>query len=298
MVDYIQLESSTHESQPFEFFQFTAGAVEYLYTSSDFDITYQGKNYRRAAISRGEIEGTSDPDKGVLRLQVPYSLPLMEQLIRISPSTPIELTVWRAQRINYSFQAEQVVAIWIGRVHGCEIHQQVVALTCISILNSQYRMGNTLKWQKACGYSLYESYNCRVNPNNFSLPVVIQAENVVSTVKIRSPSLIWGFTLPVQATGDHEYLKVGWFIGGYIEYHDSFSNTIGKRAITGYDWATGTVTVFPPIRGMAPGQEVLFYAGCKHTSKDCQEKFGNIVNCGSDPFIPIQDPYDPFERFF
>lgn len=304
MFTHVELEASTHNSEPFEFYEFTASPLQYLYSAADFDVLHAGKLYQRAAISRSDIEGTSDPDKGTISIEMPYTLPIMEQLIRISPSVPVELTIWRGQRGNYvgdgTWFGDDAKAIWIGRVNHCGIQGDSVTLQCISILNQQYRMGNTLRWQKACGYALYDLYNCRLNPEDFALHLTINEAEILSTARIQKAELGWGnFPLPPTTTlVDEAYLRKGWFVGGFIEYYDSFSGTLGKRSITGYDDVNGIITVFPPTRGMAPNQVIKVFPGCKHTSKECKEKFDNIENYGGDPSMPVKDPYDPFERIF
>lgn len=39
----------------------------------------------------------------------------------------------------------------------------------------------------------------------------------------------------------------------------------------------------------APGNSVLLYPGCDHTTATCNSKFSNLVNIGSTPFVPVPE---------
>ena len=302
-------EASAHLSEPLEFYRFTVDTTDYLYTSADTDIYYLGRKYLKAAIQRGNIDGTTDPDKGTLKLTAPYLLPIVTQILVISPSFPISLTIYRTQRrtdttvwsgvdenpSNYLTVGE-ADQIWTGRVFSCEITGDEVSINCVSILNQQFRMGNTLKYQRACQYALYDGYNCRVSPTYLRTTLLIQLGEV-TTSKVTAAGLVWG-AFP-ESIGKDVALKDHWFLGGYLTYFDNFSKVEGRRAITGYDPAAGIVTVFPPFRDPLlgdPDHPMRFHPGCEHNSTDCHKKFANIENYGGDTVIPTKDPYDPFER--
>jgi hypothetical protein len=95
-----------------------------------------------------------------------------------------------------------------------------------------------------------------------------------------------------------EDFKNTWFFMGYVEYEDTFARVTGRRTITAYDPATGTVRVHPPLLGMQPGADMTFYAGCDGTTKQCHLKFGNLPRCGADPVLPLTNPYAAHEETF
>lgn len=301
-------EASASQSEPAEFYHFTVADQEYLYTSAEYDISYQGRTYLKAAIQRGAIDGTTDPDKGTMKITAPYLLPIVQQMLVISPSFPIALTIYRAQKARESYfdasdeSPDNLLTVldayraWTGRIHSCEITGDEVAINAISILNQQFRMGNTLRYQKSCPYALYEQYNCRVPFNALMTEVTILPGNVLTASKVQSDGLVWG-NIP-QAFGKPERLAKHWFVGGYVTYFDTFANVEGRRAVVEYDPAQGIIAVFPPLRGFVEGSYMKVRAGCSHNSTDCKEKFDNILNYGGDPMIPTQDPYDPFTQVF
>jgi hypothetical protein len=47
-----------------------------------------------------------------------------------------------------------------------------------------------------------------------------------------------------------------------------------------------------PVVGIAAGDPVVAYAGCKRTVRECIDKFDNYDNYGGFPHIPGRSPYD------
>jgi len=301
-------ESSASQSQPIEFYEFKVYDQEYLYTSADIDIWYLGKKYLRAAIQRGDLDGSSDPDRGTLELTVPYLLPITQQIIVISPSFPIDLIIYSGQRQVYDYRdygdertddsihLSDVNQIWVGRVHSCTITGDEVSVHAISILNGQFRMGNTLRYQRACPYALYERYNCKVPESALATSPAPASITVNTAAKVQSPGLTWGVF--AHSIGKDVALKSNWFVGGFVIYFDTFAKVEGRRSIIEYLPDSGDITVFPPLRGYLQGEWMTFLPGCKHNSTECQEKFDNIVNYGGDPILPVEDPYDPYVKVF
>jgi len=277
---YEDREASFGDSQPVEIFRFSFGDEVYTYSGFDQDVVFRGETYQMASISRGDIEGTSNPEKGNLELQMALPNSLVQQVLTVPPSMPVNLSIFRAQRGDLSDFRQ----VWVGRVRAHEVTGQVVSLHGISLLHNEYRLGNPIRYQKACPYALYDPFNCKVDPETKK---VVCNPTITSSNKLQSPDLVWSTAgLPIG-------LKEGWFIGGYIIYDDTVSNVVGKRAIIDYDHTTGLITVFPAIRGFVSGAQVSFFAGCRHDSYDCHIKFNNKVNYGGDPILPVIDPYDP-----
>lgn len=286
MTTHTDLEAGIDTSKPLELYKFTIDTQEYFYTSADIDITYSGNTYLKSTITRGELDGTSDPDKGVIDLTVPYTLPIAQQVITTPPSMPINLVVFRGQRNDPGVFIQQ----WVGRLIANEVIGSVVSLKGVSILSNQYRVGNALRFQKACPYALYDSYNCKIVAASYEY---ICSPTATTASKLSSADLVWTVAIPTHTT-----LKEGWFLGGYVEYSDTFSNVVGKRAIIDYDHLNGIVTVFPQLRGFVDGTPVKFYPGCAHDSRSCKLKFDNVVNYGGDPILPLDDPFDPTTEVF
>lgn len=278
-------ETSFGDSQPVEIFKFSFGTESYCFSSADIEVTWQGEVYTKASIKRGDLEGLSNPESGTLDLVMTLPNNLVQQVLTVPPSMPVELKVFRAQRADLADFRQ----VWVGRVRAHEIVGQEVHLHGISILHREYRVGNPLRYQKACPYVIYEEYNCRVDPDILAYAC---APAILTASKVTSPDLVWSAAMIPSG------MKEGWFVGGYITYDDVVSNVEGKRVIIDYDHDNGIVTVFPGLRGFVSGAQMIFRPGCRNDTYDCYHKFNNLLNCGCDPILPLEDPYDPFVAEF
>lgn len=300
MSGFSDKESGYGSSYPVDLLRFKYGSQEFLYTNADEDdLVYQGKLYQMAAILVPDIEGMSDPDKGTLSITAPLDLAVVQQVLTVPPSEPVELFIVRCQReltdMSGNLLTSAGMSVWKGRVHTVEVADNQANLQCISILHHQYRMGNTLKFQKSCPYALYDGWTCKADKAR--LAVTTNAA-VVSATKIQSDdfkgaNLAFPGDIPVPVG-----MQPGWFVGGYLQYSDVVSGVSGRRAIIASDKDTGQLTVFPPLRGLVSGAQVTAFAGCKHDTKDCYLKHNNLPNYGGDPVMPLVDPYDPYAKVF
>lgn len=281
MSNYETKEASFGSSQPVEIYKFYFGDETYCMTSADIDISWQGNTYLKSSIKRGDLEGLSNPESGTLDMTMALPNSLVQQVLTVPPSMPINLIISRAQRSDLSDFRQ----VWVGRVRAHEVVGQEVHLHGISILHREYRIGNPIRYQKACAYALYDEYNCQVSPETLKItcnPVIVTAS------KVSSPSLVW------TAASIPSGMKEGWFVGGFVTYSDTVSNVNGKRAIIDYDHVNGVITVFPGLRGFTSGASMEFHPGCRHDTYDCHNKFNNLLNYGGDPILPLEDPYDPY----
>ena len=53
----------------------------------------------------------------------------------------------------------------------------------------------------------------------------------------------------------------------------------------------GAVTLSAPIPGLKAGDAFEAYPGCDHTLSTCADKFGNQLNYGGFPYIPVKNPF-------
>ena len=273
-------EASFGDSRPVEIYKFYFGNEKYTYSGSDIEVNWQGDLYTKSPIKRGDLEGSADPEKGTIDLEMSLTNALVQQVLTVPPSMPVNLSIFRAQRDDLTDFRQ----VWTGRVRANEIVGQTVHLHGISVLHQEYRLGNPIRYQKGCPSAVYDAYNCMVDPLTHEY---VCNPTIVTASQVSSPDLIW------TAVGIPSNLKEGWYVSGYVTYDDVVSNVVGKRVIIDYDHLTGKVTVFPALRGFVSGATMKFYPGCRRDSYDCYHKFANIENYGGDPILPLIDPYDP-----
>ncbi|WP_303678184.1 phage BR0599 family protein [Ralstonia mannitolilytica] len=76
---------------------------------------------------------------------------------------------------------------------------------------------------------------------------------------------------------------IAWFVGGRL------MSAGAQRMIVAS--SGGAVTLSAPIPGLKAGDAFEAYPGCDHTLTTCAAKFGNQLNYGGFPFIPVKNPF-------
>jgi hypothetical protein len=79
----------------------------------------------------------------------------------------------------------------------------------------------------------------------------------------------------------------GWFNAGYIEKGTE------RRMIINH--AGDTLTLLNPMAGLAVGDAITAYAGCKRDYSDCVSKFNNGERFFGFEWIPARNPFNGLE---
>jgi uncharacterized phage protein (TIGR02218 family) len=74
-----------------------------------------------------------------------------------------------------------------------------------------------------------------------------------------------------------------WLTGGYLRVAGV------PRMITNH--SGDTITLSAVLPGLAVGASFEAFAGCDRTFSTCQSKFGNSLNFGGFPWIPVKNPF-------
>jgi hypothetical protein len=126
-------------------------------------------------------------------------------------------------------------------------------------------------FERTCNHVLYGS-SCKANADTFKLTGTITATdrpNRSITVSVQGPNA--------------DYLRNGYLL------HVQTGLRIGINSAT----HVGTTSVLA-LRFWTPefaiGNDVICFAGCRHTTDDCRSKFGNIANFGGFPYVPNKNP--------
>jgi hypothetical protein len=129
-------------------------------------------------------------------------------------------------------------------------------------------------FERLCNHSLYGP-GCNLNKTAFDF-----ASEILSLNPAQREIVVQG--RPVGALTDH-------FTAGYF-FHDPSGNNFACAwsAYSGAsDFKLKLHTWNPEFE---VGDTITLFAGCNHTTGDCQNKFGNIANFGGFPRIPNRNP--------
>lgn len=254
-------ETSTHDGQPVELYEFAINLTTWRYTSAAEEVTHDGRTFAPAAIGRGKIELSTDINKAGLTVNAVRDLPFVVAYLDGTVGRIASLTVYR----RHTGESDYMV-YWTGRVISVVFGGATAKISCESLLTSLKRQGLQRHYQTLCPHALY-SAACGVSS------ALHQVAGTVLTVD--------GATVTLAAAAGYDD---GWFVAGLVRHGDYI-----YRSIEGH--VGQAIALDRPIPGLAVGDTLRLYPGCDHTSTHCREKFNNLVNFGGFEFIPNVNPF-------
>lgn len=263
---YDARETSWHDGQPVELYEFRRGVDHWRYTSADADISYSGFVWASVPIERSRIEQGSEMNRSDLKITLPRDNEVALLFRAQPPGDVVTVSVLRQHRGD-----SDTKAIWLGRVINVTWRESVAELTCEPVFTSLRRPGLRRMYQLNCPHVLY-GIDCNVPQLSYKTTDVVNAVN--------------GAVISVAAAAGH---PDGYYTGGFVHWLSATGVTDSRMIIahTGQD-----LTLDATIQGLTAGENVDIYPGCNHTMSDCDGKFGNIENYGGFPFIPGINPFD------
>jgi uncharacterized phage protein (TIGR02218 family) len=249
-----------------EFIDFARGPQHWRYTSDDRPVIFGSQTYDPVPFKRGSISESFDAARGVLDIDVPLTLPLLDMYRGTSPMADIKVILYRRQK-----STGKVSIRWIGVIGSVEFKTSIATVHGLPPGSRLSSNGLNQCWAKQCDRLVYGAGlgECNKDPNAMRVDAVlsdVQGSTARSDVFASKPS--------------------NWFAGGWFEWTDGTS--IERRFIV--EHVGDTVTFLTPALA-ANGTAGATYPGCDHTLDTCDKKFNNSINYGGDPWIPEKDPF-------
>lgn len=261
---YDSREKSRYQGQPVECYLFSQGANFWRFTSADVDVILPAGTFEAAVTSRGSVRQSQEKESGALEVTLPRDNPVARLFIAFPPTTPVNLTVYRAHRGEES----DARIVWgPGRVAGVRFKISEAILHCVpSPRNLQGRVPG-LRFQNQCNLDLYGP-GCQVDRTVFRDSVLV---TTVAGVSIRGAA----FALRPN----------GWYTNGWVEAPD------GELRFC-VDHVGDTLTLVAPFTALISGQTVSAYAGCDRSETTCDVKFANKRRHWGFKRIPQRNPHE------
>lgn len=262
--NYLIDEQSEADGQPVELYLFDRnnGAELWAYTSTDYDIVYEGKTYTGVLIRRGDIALDSNSLKTQLSIETALSNPFARNAIIEPIEGVVKLTIYRRHKNSY-------VTYWKGFVRGIRFKSQIISIMVGLKLSSLKRGGLMRKFNRNCGLVLY-SHWCTISKtdSNFYRDGTI---NLVSGVEI--DATIFGTE------------SDGWFLGGIFK-------TDNGNCLQRIVYHVGSVIkIARSVSALKATHTFRAWAGCDHLKATCKDKFNNKLNYGGQPYLPDKNPF-------
>lgn len=259
-MSYNTQEISAAAGQPVEIYRFALGQQVWTVTSGREAIAYQAESYQPAVIRRSGIEQSSEFARNGIDLECARDFAVAQLFAAARPNGVVSLTVFR----NHLGDSEYITW-WKGRVASVVFAGSTARIRCESIFTALRRPGLRTHYQTGCRHALFDS-GCGANN---------QAYKLAGTVASFSGLNVTSSTFLSRASG--------WLTGGYLRVAGV------PRMITNH--SGDTITLSAVLPGLAVGVAFEAFAGCDRTFATCQSKFGNSLNFGGFPWIPIKNPF-------
>jgi uncharacterized phage protein (TIGR02218 family) len=267
-VSYWSRESSVYGGQPFELYLFETETETWRLTSADREITHDGAEYSREALSRTNTTQNAEVKGGHITVTLPAAHPVAQLFVAFIPQTPLSLVIYRGHEGETD---DTVVTHFTGRVlSGRFTTADTCELDCAPDTDLLRRPLASTCFQRPCNRMLFDD-GCTL------------------------ASAAWAVTGTVLAIGDDQVTITiaeaatqpdGWFATGTLE------KGVEGRMVTAH---VGTsLTLLNPMNGLAVGDAVTLYAGCDRTysgANGCDTKFSNGPNFMGWEWIPGQNPF-------
>ena len=244
------------ESKPAELYEFTIGASVDRYTSHEVDLTSNSELFTAAAIDRGLIEFDHQSAVSRCELQVLQNAEPVLEYINGMPAAKVSVTVWRV----FTDNLDERYVMFAGEVIKPTYKAGAAALVCEGKLRAMRQRVPGVMVGHLCNWQLYDS---RCGATEVTTNATLTAVEDANT------------KLTATAFGGQ---ADGYWIHGKV--------TCGSYQSMVIDHVGNVVTLLNPIPGLVVTNVVGVKPGCDLTLKTCDDKFNNMPNNGSFPYMP------------
>lgn len=262
---YDARERSAASGEPVEIYTFARGSIIWRYTSADTDQTVETQLYRKATIRRPNIRQGVEIARSTLRLTCSDAIEVLDQFRVVPPSDEVTLIIRQ-----FHLGDSEIATIWQGLIVDVKFGEDENEIVVEPRSNGLRRMGLRRIYQRQCPFVLFGP-ECKLNSADYRVTATVAAVN--------------GVTLTVPAA---DALADGYFDGGWVEWQVGVG-VYERRAIASHVGETLTLEV--QTVGLIAGMEVRMYPGDDHSLATCNSKFGNVLNYGGMPYIPLKNPF-------
>lgn len=258
-----------------DLFRFVEGDLSWTLTSADVDHSYGADSsgaeiYTSTSMGRTTAETRTEIAKSSIDVYLPIDHELSQRWVAGFLDTPVSLTVF-----DHDPEGD-TNAIWKGRLSSMKPESSKMTLGFESIYTSLRRAGLRRQYQRTCPHLLY-GRGCNLSADDFAI-------NAIATA-------VSGTSVTVHLTSDTAQVD-GYFSGGMMEAPDGslrfILNHVGD-VLTLARQSENLVEVFASDPGAAT---LRLFPGCDRDIATCDSKFGNLLNNGAFPYIPINNPFN------
>lgn len=263
--DSIERSDFSHSKIELFLFEMEGNPTKYAYTNSPRAISVAGHTFIPKLISRSaQRTSGGDNEQERMTIKLPFDDPVAILHVPYLPPRPVKVTIMSYHRRD---ALTEVVRGFVGSVTNFAQRGEEAELACSQIIDS---MQQTVPWaphKRNCIWATY-SEGCGLDRMDWMTTVTVQSS---AATTVQSPQ--------IGARPD------GWFTAGYAE-----NPANGEvRFITQH--IGDTVKLVYPFTNLAPGTDLMFFAGDDHTPQTCRDKFNNKLNYLGFDHFPTYNPF-------
>lgn len=277
------LESSTYLGEPYELYRVTSGTRVWQITSGDIERTHSLHGvFTPEVVDRTEIAQHQETNAGEIQVHLPLSSAIAQEFIATMPSAPYWITIFAGHDGD-----SEIITVFRGMVAKAVFGDECT-LTVQPESSAVRKKVPGPVYQLACNRVLYSS-GCGAS-----------MEENLWTVKVGSIAAD-GVTIGVDTGASESAVFVSYWASHWSSSLDAdgppslawgFAQTAsGLRMMIGTHPSANTFVLKARIYGLAVGDVLTVYRGCRRSIKHCRH-FGRLSRfMGFDKF-PSKNPFN------
>jgi Phage conserved hypothetical protein BR0599 len=277
-------ETSRKSGSPFELYDITVNGTVYRFTSGEEPWTQDGNDYTPTALLRSNLDFQRDYKDGYY-IQIANTHPLAQQYIFVPPPMPATVLIRRFHRFD---ELNQAITMFQGVIIGVKFGDNGIAQVGIAPGNVTFtRPVPRYVYSGLCGHILGDRW-CNAD-GTVDLATGVGENGLpfkhTGTVDSYDPATGILTVGGIESAGYEE----NYFAGGSIQM--SYNNDIRLITQSGIAGGGNGLKIYIPFFDDPTGHSAVVTVGCAHDLLTCQSKFGNAVNIGAFPFVPLKNPF-------
>jgi len=224
-------------------------------------------------ITHGIVERKADFDRAGFDVTGRFNLAALNAYFVTVPASPLRIDVIRVATTGTT--AAWGVDTYLaqsGIVQGVAMSQDLATARCLPVPYHMEAAIPRVWFNRTCQWPLY-GQGCGVNKDDH-----VWVATVEELRRADRQLVLTGQVSGVAA--DH-------FAGGYFTHQSGQNFTVINCA---HETTNTLLTLGHWEPFLEVGDELMIYAGCRHTVQDCAEKFNNAVNFGGFSKLPNKNP--------
>lgn len=277
-MSYDDGETSSFKGGTITLYRFQVNVNRFFrYTDSEKDFVFGDEVFEAFPISSSDVTNTSLLDRTPYEIKVPKTLPLANFLKEFPPSYVMRAEVFL---VHPELAPDERQRIFVGKLTGISTKGPEGLIICDTMDSSFRNPGLRRTYQRQCPHVLYGPA-CKAAKTALGLEVLPLSAG-----------------LNTLALGDFPIAEdPASYLGGTAEW-DVEDGKVVRNIIGAYrDVDTLRLSLAGPASSAEPGSIVAVYKGCERTEASCGDRFGNILNYGGQPWIPLENPIGSISTF-